>query len=257
MSECWAKSSALLLTILLGVPASAADPAAKDATSPLPPEVQPGPRTPERAVTPAMKTIQQHRRHMARIKEGPIGVLFLGDLISARWVREGKVSWEKLAAYNPAAFGVGADCTEHVLWRITNGELDGKPKVVVLMIGTCNVGLFPDEKPEWTAAGIKKIIDTIHAKLPETKVLLLGIFPRDFYRNGTDDTRPTIEATNQIIAKFDDGQKIRYLDLGPKFLDANGKIPEDVMPDGLHLSAKGYAIWLEIIRPLLDEMMRP
>ncbi|RYD77452.1 MAG: hypothetical protein EOP84_15520, partial [Verrucomicrobiaceae bacterium] len=154
----------------------------------------------------------------------------------------------------PANFGIGGDRTEHLLWRITNGELDGiKPKVTVLMIGTNNIGHFNDEKPEWAAAGVKKIVETIHSKLPETKVLLLGVFPR-----GTPDSahRKAVEEINKIIAGLDDGKKTRYLDISKNFLDENGNIPADVMPDKLHPNAKGYDIWHKAMWPVLSEMMR-
>jgi beta-glucosidase len=211
------------------------------------------PRTPEDAVTPAIKDPKRHEQFLARIHEGPIGLLFLGDSIMDAWPSRGKESWQKFAKYDPADFGISGDRTEHVLWRITHGELDGiRPKVVVVMIGTNNVGHFKDEKPEWAAAGVKKIVETIHAKLPETKVLLLGVFPRDAKDS---PTRKKVEATNQIISKLDDGQKTRYLDIGKEFLDSEGEIPKDIMPDRLHPNAKGYDIWYEAMRPLLEKMM--
>jgi lysophospholipase L1-like esterase len=212
------------------------------------------PRTADDAVTPAIKNPERHKQFMARIKEGPVGLLFLGDSITDGWRGGGKKTWQKFAAYDPANFGISGDSTEHVLWRITNGELDGiHPKVAVVMIGTNNVGHNPGDTPEWAAAGVKKIVDTIHAKLPETKVLLLAVFPR-----GAKDSplRKKVAEINEIIAKLDDGQKTRYLDIGKSFLDAEGQIPKSIMPDGLHPNAKGYEIWYEAMRPLLDEMMK-
>ena len=212
------------------------------------------PRTADDAVTPAIKDPKRHEQFLARIQQGPVGLLFLGDSITDGWRGGGKKTWEKFAKYDPANFGIGGDRTEHVLWRITNGELDGiHPKLAVIMIGTNNVGHSATEKPEWAAAGVKKIVDTIHAKLPETKVLLLAVFPR-----GAKDSalRQKVAEINQIIAKLDDGQKTRYLDIGKSFLDAEGQIPKDIMPDGLHPNAKGYEIWYEAMRPLLEEMMK-
>jgi lysophospholipase L1-like esterase len=211
------------------------------------------PRTAEDAVTPAIKDPKRHEQFLARIQKGPIGLLFLGDSIADVWPSRGKESWQKLAKYDPADFGISGDRTEHVLWRITHGELDGiHPKVTVVMIGTNNVGHFRDEQPEWAAAGVKKIVQTIHEKLPETKVLLLGVFPRDAKDS---PTRKEVEATNQIISKLDDGQKTRYLDISKEFLDANGEIPKEIMPDRLHPSAKGYDLWYDAMRPLLEKMM--
>lgn len=231
----------------------AAAQAAKEPTKTGAPAATPQPRTAEGAITLEVKNPQRHEQFLARIKEGPIDLLFLGDSITDAWPRRGKESWEKFAPYNPADFGISGDRTEHVLWRITHGELDGiKPKVVVLMIGTNNIGHFPDEQPEWAARGIEKIVETIHANLPETKVLLLGVFPR-----GAKDSpaREKVEGINRIIAKLDDGKTTRYLEIGKVFLDADGEIPKDVMPDALHPSDKGYDLWYNALRPSLEKMM--
>lgn len=212
------------------------------------------PRTPEDAVTPALKNPERHERFLARIKEGPVGLLFLGDSITDAWPSRGPESWKKFAPYQPADFGISGDRTEHVLWRITHGELEGiRPKAVVVMIGTNNVGHFADEKPEWAAEGVKKIVEVVHARLPETKVLLLGVFPR-----GAKDSehRKKVEALNAIISKLGDGKKTVYLDIGAKFLDAEGEIPRDIMPDLLHPTAKGYDVWYEAMWPALEKMLK-
>ena len=110
----------------------------------------------------------RHAQFLNRIKDGRLDLLFLGDSITDNWPRIGESSWMKLAPYNPADFGISGERTEDVLWRITNGELDGiAPKVTVLMIGTNNIGQHKDEKPEWTVAGIRKVVATIHEKLPK------------------------------------------------------------------------------------------
>src|SRR5687768_6223587 len=97
------------------------------------------PRTEADAVTPAIKDRHRHDMFLYRITQGDVGLLFLGDSITDGWPRSGEWSWLKFAPYKPANFGIGGDRTEHLLWRITNGELDGiKPKVTVLMIGTNN-----------------------------------------------------------------------------------------------------------------------
>jgi beta-glucosidase len=191
---------------------------------------------------------------MERITQGNIGLLFLGDSITDGWPRHGEWSWLKFAPYQPADFGVSGERTEDVLWRIMNGELDGiDPKVVILMIGTNNLGQCRDEKSEWTAAGIEKIVETIHQKLPHTKVLLLGVFPRGAKN---DPFRAKIAEMNKTISKLDDGKSTRFLDIGNAFLDANGNIPIDVMPDGLHPNAHGYDLWYAAMNPLLTEMLK-
>ena len=167
------------------------------------------------------------------------------------WPSRGQYSWLKFAPYNPADFGISADKTEHVLWRIENGELDGiHPKVMVLMIGTNNDGV---DKPEWIASAIEKIVAVTHDKLPATKVLLLGIFPR-----GKHGNRATVvnQQVNDILSKLENGKTVRYLDIGKVFLDVNGDVPPEIMSDGLHPSPHGYDLWYAAMKPLLDQMMK-
>ena len=233
----WLAAASLMVALVIAAPALAAKT-----------------RTAEDSLTPTVKDPKRHEQFLARIKEGPVGLLLLGDSITDFWPGRGKESWEKLAPYHPADFGISADRTEHVLWRITNGELDGiAPKTVMIMIGTNNIGHFQEEQPEWAAAGVKKIVETVHAKLPETKVLLLSVFPRD---RKNSSARQKVEAINEIISKLDDGNKTRYLDISKSFLDADGEIPNDIMPDGLHPNAHGYDLWYEAMQPLLDKMMK-
>jgi lysophospholipase L1-like esterase len=204
----------------------------------------------------------QHEEFVSEAKKGRVDILFLGDSITDFWRNRGADVWAKYYAPRQAAnFGISADRTQHVLWRVEHGELDGiKPKVVVLLIGTNNSKTDPAED---IAKAIKGIIDDIHAKISGTKVLLLGIFPRGPHRNpdGTVDDgsqcMATIRAVNEIIAKYDDGGKtVKFLDIGPRFLGADGKVRSDIMPDHLHPNEKGYQIWADAMEPTLDEMLK-
>jgi beta-glucosidase len=211
-------------------------------------------RTPDDALTPKIKNPERHDQFLYRIKEGDIGLLFMGDSITDFWPKVGEYTWLKFAPYHPADFAISGDSTEHVLWRITHGELDGiNPKVVVLMIGTNNIGHTPPDQPEWAAAGVEKIVQIFRDKLPNTRILLLGVFPRD---TPGSVHRDAVAKINEVISKLDDGKMIRYLDIGKVFLDADGNIPRDVMKDGLHPTGKGYELWYEAMHPLLDEMMQ-
>jgi lysophospholipase L1-like esterase len=198
--------------------------------------------------------LAQHERFVAQAIKGGVDLLFLGDSITDFWRSRGSKVWTKYYAPRHAAnFGITGDRTQHVLWRIGHGELDGiKPKVTVLMIGTNN---SQDNSSPEIADAIKVIIENIHTKCPGTKILLLGIFPRQW---ATDKpaTMETIKKVNDIIASFDDGKTVKYLDIGPKFLGPDGKVPADIMPDFLHLNAKGYQIWAEAMEPTLAQMMK-
>ncbi len=211
---------------------------------------------------PQQKNPERHEQFMkdkqAALKNGPIQLVFVGDSITDAW-RRGEYNTlfkERWGKYNPLNLGISGDKTEHVLWRLENGELDGLSggtKLVVMMIGTNNLGNKPQSTPEDTAEGVKCLVRTIRQKLPESKVLLLGVFPRG--REATNPFRAQIRTVNDRIAKLDDGERVRYLDIGEKFLDENGAIPRDVMRDELHPDAKGYKIWADAIDPVIAEMI--
>jgi lysophospholipase L1-like esterase len=201
---------------------------------------------------------QMHQSFLDRAKQGHIDLLFLGDSITQGWAFHDKDGhgpsevWDRYYGPRHAAnFGIGGDRTQHVLWRIQHGEIDGiHPKVVVLMIGTNNLSA---NTPDEIADGITAIVKTLREKLPETKILLLGIFPRD--EKPATPNRERIKAVNARIAKLDDGQMVKYLDIGDQFLNDDGTLSQDIMPDFLHLTRKGYRIWADAMEPTLWTML--
>jgi lysophospholipase L1-like esterase len=214
---------------------------------------------------PSGKFQRMHTSFLARGKSGPIGVLFLGDSITEGWGRAPHIWEHYYGKMQPANFGIGGDQTQHVIWRIANGELDGiSPKVVVLMLGTNNTGTHTAEE---IAAADKKIVGMIREKLPNTKILVLAIFPRGPRKNAegvitdavmAEATRrqQIITAANALLAKLDDGQNVRFLDINSVFVGQDGKIPFAIMPDQLHPNAAGYQLWADAMKTTLDAMMK-
>lgn len=212
--------------------------------------------------TPAPKTggwVKRHEGFVEEAKKGGFEVLFQGDSITDGW-RNGaaKKIWDATFAPMKAAnFGISGDRTQHVLWRLQNGEFEGitLPKVVVLMIGTNNIGQKDPEPPASAIAGVDAILKTIHKKSPMTKVLLLGVFPRS--EKPDHPHRAMVKEINTAIAKFDDGGKtVQFLDIGEKFLQPDGTLTKDIMPDFLHLSEKGYQIWADAIKEPLAALLK-
>ena len=204
--------------------------------------------------------VKRHEGFVQVAQKGGIDVLFMGDSITDFWRNRGSNVWNQFYAPRHAAnFGISGDRTQHVLWRIDHGELDGiHPKVVVLMIGTNNTGKENDRKtprntvPE-VAAGVQAVVNDIRARLPDSKILLLAIFPR-----GTldDPQRAQVALLNTLIAKLDNGKMVTFLDIGPRFLDFDGTLPRRLMPDLLHPNAQGYQIWAEAMGPTLDALLK-
>jgi lysophospholipase L1-like esterase len=190
-----------------------------------------------------------HRKFLDRAGQGNVDLLFLGDSITQGW--DDNEVWKR--HYGPrhaANFGIGGDQTQHVLWRIQNGELEGiQPKVVVLMIGTNNAG---SNSADDIAAGIAAIVKELRSRLPETKVLLLGVFPRS---QKPDATRRKLEEVNRQVSRLGDGKDVVFLDIRKAFLDPDDTIPREIMPDFLHLSVKGYRLWADSMEPTLWGML--
>jgi lysophospholipase L1-like esterase len=214
--------------------------------------IQPVPRDPA--------WLQRHEGFVAIAKKGGVDVLFLGDSITDFWRNRGKAVWDaNFASLKAANFGISADRTQHVLWRMEHGELDGlKPKVVVLMIGTNNTGkerdgVTPRNQTPEVIEGVTAVVKGLRAKLPETKILLLAIFPRG--QRG-DPVREQLKEINAAIARLDDGKFVRFLDINPKFLEPDGALSTEIMPDLLHPSAKGYQIWADAIKEPLAELLK-
>jgi len=190
--------------------------------------------------------------NVRRIEQGDVDVLFIGDSITHGWENGGKETWERYYGQRKAVnMGFSGDRTQHVLWRLVHSRLDEvAPKVAVLMIGTNNAN---SDTPREIAAGVGAVCNTLRAILPETRILLLAIFPRGA---GPDDwRRGTNEAANAMLAELDDGEWIHYLDIGDAFLEPDGTLPETIMPDLLHPNDRGYQIWAEAMEPTLAEML--
>jgi beta-glucosidase len=210
-------------------------------------------------VTPAERLAQpfwkaRHEAFLARTRQIDPDVIFLGDSITQGWEGNGKAAWQKhFEPLKAANLGISGDRTEHVLWRITTGkELEGiSPKVAVVMIGTNNAG---SNSAAEIAEGIAAIVRELRRQKPSIHVLLLGVFPRS--AKPTDKVRDKLKEVNERIAKLDDGKHVHYLDIGPKFLEPDGSLSKEIMPDYLHLSPKGYAIWAEAVAPEVQKLLR-
>jgi lysophospholipase L1-like esterase len=240
-----------------------ATPTATPAATPFPLPVQapdvPAVKYDPKTGQPNAGFLTSHEKFVAIAKEGQGQLLFLGDSITAGWGSNGQEVWAKsFDQWQPVNFGIGGDRTQHVLWRIENGELPAnfKPKAAVLMIGTNNVNIDPAEA---IARGITKIVETIHQKTPTTKLLLLAVFPRGEKASTPEKpnaARDKLAEVNKIIAKLADDQHVFFLDIGPKFLQPDGSMSTDITKDFLHFNAAGYQIWADAITPKLAELMK-
>lgn len=243
MSRCRVVLYSLVLSLLVAVPVRATHTAIE-------------------AVPRDEKWVGRHQGFVERARQGDIDVLFLGDSITDNWRRpeKGLPVWEReygqLKAVN---FGISGDRTQHVLWRLRNGEAEGyQPRVVVLMLGTNNTGFERDKvtarnTPAETIEGLTAVVTELRTRFPAANILLQAIFPRG---EPGDLNRAQIAEINAAIAKLHDGVHVHFIDFGAKFLDAEGRLPADIMADKLHPDLKGYEIWADAIREPLASLLK-
>ena len=222
-------------------------------------------RTDRSAVEPLWRDgggwIKRHEGFVADARKGGVDLLFVGDSITDYWRSRGHEAWDKyFGGLHAANIGISGDRTQHVLWRLEHGEVDGlHPKAVVLMIGTNNTGferdaVTPRNTTAETAEGVRAVVGCLREKLPDAKILLLAVFPRGHAPD--DPQRLQVAEINREIARLDDGSHVHFLDIGRNVLAPDGSLPEDVMPDYLHPNAHGYEIWGRSIQKPLADLMR-
>ena len=220
--------------------------------SPLP--VLPQGANPATYPIPKVDWLVRVQNNIARAKSeaGSIRLVFDGDSITDGWQGGGHAVWaERYAKFGAFDFGISGDRTEHLLWRLAQGQANGlHPKLVAIMIGTNNLGGCTAEQ---IAEGVKAVVAGYKKRCPEAVILLQAIFPRS--EQPTDPNRAKIKAINASISKLGDDKKVVYVDFGDKFLNPDGTMSREIMPDFLHPSAKGYQIWADAIQPVIDKYL--
>lgn len=210
---------------------------------------------PHSAIKPVPRSggwMTRHESFNKRVAQGKVDLVFIGDSITQAWEGSGKAAWAKYyGTRNAVNLGIGGDRTQHVIWRLDNGNLkDITPKAAVIMIGTNNSG---SNTPAEIADGVKVIVEQIRKMSPNTKILLLAVFPRG--TNNADARRKVNQGANAIFKNLADSKHVHYLDIGQHFLTDDGTLTREIMPDLLHLSPKGYNIWAESIEKSLAKLL--
>ena len=198
--------------------------------------------------------LQRHQQKLAEretLKKN-LELMFLGDSITHAWEVEGSEHWQQHFAHRKAFnLGFAGDRTEHLLWRIQNGEINNlSPKWVVLLIGTNNAGHRHDS-PQEIAAGIKAILVELKQRLPNSKILLMAIFPRS--RNTAKPMRKRVDSANMLMKAYSDEKQVLWLDINHHFLTDEGILLESIMPDLLHPNAAQYDVWANSILAFIQQ----
>jgi len=220
------------------------------------------------------------RRHAEKIREiaegpGEYDFVFIGDSITHNWegwndpvdvecvakaYEQGRLKfpngpgrkvWKEMKKeFRLLNLGCAGDCTQQVLWRLDQGEMDGyRTRGVALMIGTNN-----GESAEEVAEGIKAVVRKILEKQPEAKVVLMPIFPAD--PNPSGPRRSRNAKASELAKSIADGKRVVWLDFNDAFLAPDGTLSADMMPDYLHPVEPGYRLWRAAIEPVMRKVLR-
>ncbi|MDM7861525.1 GDSL-type esterase/lipase family protein [Alteromonas sp. ASW11-36] len=201
--------------------------------------------------------LPRHQEKLAEVaKRGDeIRLVFIGDSIIHAWEDFGESAWHAhFAMYGALNLGFGGDRTEHALWRVANGELDGlNSQVVVLMIGTNNTGHRKDPA-DYTARAITLLVDEIHQRLPNAHILLHAIFPRG--KTASDPLRSLNNEINRQIQHLEQRVYVTWLDFTHLFLQSDGSLSREIMDDYLHPNANQYPRWAAALQPHIKQYLK-
>jgi lysophospholipase L1-like esterase len=210
--------------------------------------------------------IERQDELLRRVRESaPTKILCVGDSITEGWEETGKDVWQRsIAPLGALDLGNSGDRTEHVLWRLQQAPLTRlRPEHVVLLIGTNNLGHHKSTAAE-TLAGVEAVARLLALQCPQATVHVLEIFPRG---QRFDAMRGDVCQINQALRAFVRAANAEAAAAGRKaprpafaihaigdlFVDADGTISKELMPDFLHLTPKGYAMWAAALLPCLAE----
>lgn len=197
---------------------------------------------------------ERYAGQVEQVKSNPCKVLFLGDSITDYWDKDGKKVWDTVfKPFQPCNFGISGDQTTNLIYRITDSGIPAQqaPKLCIMMIGTNNTGHFKgQESPEATALGILGAAQHLLIRFPETRVLILGIFPRG--EGPQNALRLHNDKINAVLAQCQ-MPRTQYININKRFLDSKGQLLPGISKDRLHFTEKGYAIWADAVLPYLKK----
>lgn len=200
--------------------------------------------------------MDQHLDGVKIAAQGDWDLLLVGDSITQSWGGPGRRVGSPAAAVFQRFFGnirvgnlgISGDRTQHLLWRIENGTLDGAdPQVIVILIGTNNISHDP---PTDIATGIDAVVAAARNKAPDALILLHPILPRG--KTADDPGRQDVVLVNEQLDHLGDLEGVEIVDLAEDFLKPDGTIRAKLYsPDALHLSVAGYEAWAKALAPRL------
>ncbi|HYG05216.1 MAG TPA: GDSL-type esterase/lipase family protein [Stenotrophomonas sp.] len=252
LRHAFVRAGLLALVLLLPVLASAAD---------LPPSAIPTDRLDQ------PWWAQRHAKVLEQVRANPQApLLLIGDSITQNYEKANapdedfQPTWQTFyGARGALNLGFSGDGTQHVLWRLAHGEVDGlQPKVAVLLIGTNNTGWLKHSADD-TQLGIDAVVAALEQKLPNTRILLLGLLPSAV---SAEKSRADAQVNRYLAERYGDNPRVTYLDIGSIF-QRDGQLDTARFYDtrftppagALHPDTQGQRMMAEAIEPTLARLL--
>jgi lysophospholipase L1-like esterase len=125
---------------------------------------------------------------------------------------------------------------------------DLKPQTIVVMVGVND--LIKGNADETVITNYQKLIDELKAQHPKAEIVMQSLLPHGGDRVTVDDREQVLKVSNERIVQINRKLKdlavqreVKFLDLHPVFVDAEGLLRSDLSTDGLHLNNQGYTSW--------------
>ena len=249
-----ARRNALLVAFALGIVVGLA------ASVPLKWALRRASAPSETPLVPRPHVRLRHEALVQRPKPADARLVLLGDSITEFW--KDQPLWDRLDGGRALNLGLMGDTAGGLLWRVRNGALDGlSTRAVVVLIGTNDL---EQSRARDRAAAERRVTDAVpdliaelFARAPAARLVVMGVLPRGDGADGVDDFNGSAAHVNRSLASVADGARVRFIDLGPRLLGGGSRVPDRLMPDGVHLSPEGYAIWCDALAAELPELVRP
>lgn len=187
--------------------------------------------------------VRYHSRVDGNVKEG--SVIFIGDSL---------IQGLCVSAVSPLSvnYGIGNDTTFGMMQRIGTYESINKASAVVVCIGINDIKFRSDED---IISNYLYIINLIPRSVP---LIINGIFPIDTSNiaGDVDIVLYRIKNINMNLESFSKNtNNLFYVDISDRLADAQGRLAAEFHNgDGIHLNAKGNAIWIEHLKGTLKKI---
>lgn len=196
-----------------------------------------------------------HLQYSSLAKKSGRKIILAGDSMVKGLTRYPRVWRSYFASLGALNFGIGGDRTQHVLWRLQNGEMECTPEIVVIHCGTNNIN---QDMAEDIVRGLLAIVDFISTKTPDTRIIITGILPRDRFPSFRRTKITEVNSILEEIIDLSDHQKfdnVYFLRPDSDWVLDDGTIDESLYhTDYLHLIEAGDEKFAKAIVSLIKKV---